>query len=104
MPSKMPPTQKGLNDGFQAPYLGSNTNYTTGAASAQSFAMPDGCSLVIISPEKDTYIAIGTNPTATTASKIVRGGAEVGYGIEPGEKVAYLQVSASGNISICAAK
>lgn len=87
-------------ESFDAFYPGTNQNITSTGSSQQSNAFGDDVSLVRIYCETDTYLAMGSNPTASTSSMIIPGGGVEYLCVNPAEKVAILQVSSAGKVTI----
>lgn len=91
----MPTLRKG------AYVIGTTQNITTSGSSQQSTAVGASTTVVRIAVNADTYIAVGSNPTATTSSMMIpSGGTEFIAVNESTDKIAVLQVSASGIASI----
>ena len=80
---------------------GTVQNITTSGSSQQSSAVGSGTTIIRIAVNADTYVAIGSNPTATTSSMLMPAG-DVEFLVATGgvTKVAVLQVSAAGVASI----
>jgi hypothetical protein len=86
--------------GIPAIFPGSSQRLAVGSSSVQSTSMGETTGLVRLSASTDCYIAFGTNPTATNASLYLPAGMVEYIGINPGEKIAVLQVSAAGFLNI----
>jgi hypothetical protein len=71
-----------------------------GVASAQSAATASGTKYVRIACTSAAYIAIGANPTATSSSMIVPANTAQIFKCNGSDKVACLQVSAGGVMSV----
>src|SRR5262245_965890 len=88
--------------GLPAPDLNwaSGTTVALGAASAQSSALQ--ARLALVSATQNCWIAAGTNPTAAkSAGSFYLGAGQIIYvPLQPGWKIAALQDSAAGTLSI----
>lgn len=75
---------------------------TFSGTSAQSSAFAATTKKVSLVSSQDCYIKFGTNPTATAGagSFFLPAKVVVKFGVEPGEKVAAIQSSAGGILSI----
>lgn len=80
---------------------GTTQNIISAGASQQSAVVDATTSIIRVACQQDTFIAIGANPTATTSSMLISGGATEFLSVVPGEtKVALMQVTAPGIVSI----
>lgn len=79
---------------------GSSQGITTTGASQQSSALSSDASIIRVAVNQDTYIAIGSNPTATANSLMMPAGAIEFFAVNASDKVAVLEVSAAGRVSI----
>ncbi len=79
---------------------GTSYGYTTTGASQQSASMSATASIVRVAVNQDTYISVGTNPTATSNSAMMPAGSVEFYAVTEGDKVAFLQVSDAGRITV----
>jgi len=80
---------------------GTIQNITTSGSSQASSAVGSNTSIVRIAVNADTYVAVGSNPTATSSSMMMPSGAVEFIAVTAGtDKVAVLQVSAAGVASI----
>lgn len=88
---------------FQAICIGNNQVLTTSGSSQQSNSVSDQTSIVRLFCTKDCFIAIGPNPvvdTSGTTGAFLPGGIIEYFGINPKDKIAVIQVSASGTLYI----
>lgn len=80
---------------------GVTQNIVSSGASQQSAVVGSDTSIIRIACQQDTYIAIGSNPTANTGCMMISGGSTEFLAVEPGTTiVALLQVGSSGVVSI----
>lgn len=80
---------------------GITQNIISAGASQQSAVVDSNTSIIRIACQQDTFIAVGSNPTATASSMMISGGSTEFLAVIPGEtKVALMQVTASGIVSI----
>jgi hypothetical protein len=80
---------------------GTTQNITTSGTSQASSAVGASTAIVRIAVNADTYIAVGSAPTATTSSMLIPSGGTEFIAVNKGtDKIAVLQVSASGIASI----
>lgn len=86
--------------GYQAILLGTAQKLTTGASSVQAVPFQLSTTIVRLFATEDTYINIGLNPTATSASHFQPGGIIEYYTVLNGYTLAALQVSTSGILYI----
>ena len=86
--------------GFPAIRLGVVQRITTSGTSQQSSAMIAGTTIFRINCDQDVYVAVGQNPTATSSSFILPSGTFEYFQIGAGEKIAVLQVTASGTCQL----
>lgn len=78
-----------------------NQNITVaGTSAATSNAMGSQTFKIRIATTTDAYFAIGPTPTATTSDPVLPAGTVDYVKINPGEKVAALQVTAGGVFSV----
>jgi len=88
---------------FQAICIGTSQVLTTSSSSQQSTAVSDKTSIIRLFCTKDCFIAIGPNPTVTTSGTtgaFLPGGIIEYFGVNPNDKIAVIQVSASGTLYI----
>lgn len=85
-------------------YIGSSVNVSFNATSAQSAALSSTETQARIVATQPCYIAVGTNPTATTASTYLPAGISEYIAVNPGDKIAALQVTAAGVLNITEAQ
>lgn len=84
---------------MQVPGWGAAQSVAIGAASTQSAAVNN--TGVRLAPTADCHVAVGVNPSATTASTLMFGASVEFVAISPGDKVAVLQSgSATGSLSV----
>jgi hypothetical protein len=80
---------------------GTIQNFTTSGTSQASSAVGSGTTIVRIAVNQDTYIALGSAPTATTSSMLMPAGGVEFLAVTSGvTKIAVLQVSSAGIASI----
>ena len=80
---------------------GITQNILTSGTSQPSNAVSDDTSIIRVTCQKDTYVALGATPVVTTGSMLLVGGTTEFLAVEPGTtKVAVMQVSNSGLVSI----
>lgn len=86
-----------LRDGA---YIPSTTqNITTSGSSQQSAAVDNYVARIAVT--QDTYVSVGSDPTATTSSMLIPAGGVEFFATTPGvTKIAVLQVSEAGIASI----
>jgi len=75
-------------------------NITTSGSSQQSSAFGDDTRIIRVATTQDTYIELGTNPTATTSSFLMPAGSIEFLRVNPSSKIAVIQVTTAGRISI----
>jgi hypothetical protein len=63
---------------------------TVGASSTQSSAFVGGSCMVSIQTDEDCHVLIGPNPTATTSDFKLAAGQTQDFGINVGDKVAWI--------------
>lgn len=80
------------------PDTANKVNVAIGVASAQSAVLAKG--IYRIQSDVDCFIEIGTNPTATTSSLPLAANAMEVWHIREGQKIAVIQKSGAGNLSI----
>lgn len=87
---------------LQSPDLNwaSGQNVAIGASSAQGAVIT--ARAILVSPDQNCWIAIGASPTASVGagSLFIPQGALVTLPIQPGQRVAVIQTSTAGNLSI----
>lgn len=86
--------------GIPAIFPGFSQRLQIGATSSQSIPMGATTGIVRLCPTSDCYVAFGANPTASSSSLLLPAGAVEYFGINPGDKIAVLQVSSGGYLSI----
>lgn len=87
---------------WQAIIPGTTRVVAIGGSSAQSVAFQASTSIVRVAPTSDAWIKFGSNPTADITTSIFMAAGTVEYfGVKGGNKVAVLQDSAAGSLSIC---
>lgn len=79
-------------------HYGNPKRVTVGAESAQSAVI--NAKIVRISPSVACHIEHGTNPTATTTSLYLGANANFIMAITPGDKIAVIQETTGGFLSI----
>ena len=80
---------------------GTNQNVTVaGTSAATAAAMSADATVVRLASTTDCYVAVGTTPTATTSDVVILAGFPEYFLIEPSDKVAALQVTAGGTLSV----
>lgn len=79
---------------------GTSQGLTTTGTTQQSSAVGSDASIIRVAVNQDTYIAVGSNPTATTNSLMMPAGSVEFFAVNPSDKVAVLQVTAAGRVSI----
>ena len=80
---------------------GTNQNITVaGTSAATTNAFSNGAVVLRLATTTDCYIAVGASPTATTSHAILPAGTIDHILVEPSEKVAALQVTAGGVLSV----
>lgn len=95
------PTSKSGGHSLPVGGLGSNPQvvaYTTTTATSNAVAPNTGVVLLYL-PE-DSYVAVGTSPTATTSSMLFSAGMHW-LRVGTADKIACLQTSAGGNFATC---
>jgi hypothetical protein len=78
---------------------GTNQNLTSSGSSAQSTAFTS-VNKVRIAATQAVYIAFAANPTATSSDLVLPANGVETFTITPGHKVAVLQVTSGGIVSI----
>lgn len=74
---------------------------TSGSSQATGNAVGSSTAIVRVAVNQDTYVAVGSTPTATTGSMLIPAGGVEFLAVSPGtSKIAVLQVSTSGVASI----
>lgn len=80
---------------------GATENITTSGTAQASNTVSATASIIRVACKQDTYVSIGSDPTADANSMIIFGGTSELLSVEPDvTKVSVLQVSASGLVSI----
>lgn len=80
---------------------GVTQNITTSGSAQSSNVVGNTTSIIRITCKQDTYIELGSTPTATANSMVILGGTTELISVEPGvTAVSVLQVSAAGIVSI----
>jgi len=80
---------------------GTVQNFTTSGSSQVSAAVGNTTSIVRVAVNQDTYVATGSEPTATTGSMLITAGGVEYLAVTPGvTKIAVLQVSDAGRASV----
>lgn len=72
---------------------------TSSGSSAQSTALTD-VTRVRLAATENVHVAFGTNPTAANTDMILTKDAPEVFAITPGHKVAVLQVTTGGKVSV----
>jgi hypothetical protein len=83
-------------------YPGTTQNKTTTTSSQYTSAFGTYTTIVRVATQNDTYVRpiTTTSTTATTSSMIIPGGGVEFLAVDGGQRVAFLQVSSGGWISI----
>jgi len=81
-------------------FPGASQRVAVGAASVQSTVLGPQTGLVRVCASTDCNIAFGINPVATATSLYLPAGAIEYFGVNPGEKIAVIQVSTGGFLFI----
>lgn len=81
-------------------YPGSTQSIVTSGTSQVSNAFTDNVSIIRVATNQDVYCELGNNPTATTGSMLMPAGAIEFFAVDPGQKIAVLQVSTSGRFTV----
>ena len=95
--------RKGSNpeNTFDVIFQGASQKITTVGSSVQSTAVGSATTIVRLYATQNTYVEIGSNPTATTASSMYLPLGFVEYfGVTPGHKIACIQDTDSGTLFI----
>ena len=79
---------------------GTSQGLTTTGTSQQCAAFTANVSIVRVAVNQDTYLAIGTNPTATVNSLLMPAGSVEFFAVDSTDLIAVLQVSVAGRVSI----
>lgn len=79
---------------------GTSQGITSSGTSQQSSALSADASIARVAVNQDTYIEIGSNPTATANSLMMPAGAIEFFAVNAADKIAVLEVSAAGRVSI----
>lgn len=75
-------------------------NVSTSGSSAQSNAFNAATKIIRVVCTTDTYVVFGANPTATSAGIYLVAKVVEFFSVNPGDKVAALQVASGGVLSI----
>ena len=86
--------------GFQAIYIGTNQTVSITGTSAQSSAFQTGARIVRLFATQDCFVAIGSNPTATTSDCFMPSGLVQYFGVQEGQKLAVIRSSSNGTLYI----
>ncbi|MGE0252001.1 MAG: hypothetical protein AB7G80_05005 [Dongiaceae bacterium] len=91
-----------LNGGNFLPTIqyGAAQNVTVGASSVQSSAVAAGTRLIRLCANVPCRVAIGSNPTASATSTLIPANSVEVVEIAGGHKVAVIQDSAGGTLSV----
>lgn len=90
-----------MSGAFQAIIPGVSQTVAISGTSAQSAAFGALSTIVRVAVNTDAWIKFGANPTADKTTSIFMPSGSIEYfGVTPGQKVAGLQDSASGNMVI----
>jgi len=83
-------------------YPGTTQNQTTTTSSQYTSAFATATSIIRVSVQNDTYVQpiATTATTATVSSMIIPGGGVEFFAVSGGSRIAHLQVSSGGWISI----
>ena len=83
-------------------YPGTTQNQTTNTSSQYTSAFGATTTIVRVAVQNDTYVKpiTSTGTTATISSMIVPGGGVEFFAVDGGQRIAHLQVSSSGWISV----
>ena len=80
---------------------GTTQNITTSGSAVSSNAVGNTTAIIRVTCQQDTYVELGTAPTATANSMIILGGSTEFLAVEPGQTiVSLLQVSTAGIVCI----
>jgi hypothetical protein len=79
---------------------GTSVGYTTSGINQQSLAFSASVSIVRVAVNQDTYVSVGTTPTATANSLMMPAGSVEFFAVAEAEQIAFLQVSTPGRISV----
>ena len=81
--------------------LGASQNLAIGAASAQNgTAFNQQTQALMLTPTSDCHVAIGSNPTATATSTLLKASTPYVFLIGLGDKLAVIQDAAAGTLNI----
>lgn len=90
-----------LNGQFvEAVGLGAAQKVAFDGTSAQSSAVGANTRVVRLCATQDCFIAIAANPTATTSSTYLPGGAVEYVRVQPGDKIAVIQRNTAGDLHV----
>lgn len=93
-----------MNEAFATTFTpivgGTQTAAFTGTSAAISNAVGSQTRVVRLYATQDCYVAVGASPTATTSDMPLPAGAIEYIKINPGEKVAAVQISTGGNLHV----
>lgn len=81
------------------PGTGASENRSFTSTSAQSGELRGG--IYAISADQTCYIALGSNPTATTTSMRIPANVLLYIQVEPNERIAALRETTDGTLNIC---
>jgi hypothetical protein len=79
---------------------GTSVGYTTSGSSQQSSAFTASVSIVRVAVNQDTYVAVGSSPTATANSLMMPAGSVEFFAVIEAQQIAFLQVSTPGRITV----
>ena len=79
---------------------GTSVGYTTSGSNQQSSAFSSSVSIVRVAVNQDTYVAMGSNPVATANSPMMPAGSVEFFAVVEAQKIAFLQVSTPGRITV----
>jgi hypothetical protein len=86
---------------FDAFYPGTNQKLTSNTSSSQqSSAFGTHTSLIRVYCVTDTYVAIGSSPTASSSSMIIPGGGVEYLAVNGSDKIAVLALLTAGTVDI----
>ena len=96
----MHPASDRIGFDVQAMRPGIVQNITTSGTSAQSSALNSETRVVRLIATTNTYVAFGSNPTATSSSMYLTASSSEYFIVAGGSKIAALQVGDSGILNI----
>lgn len=80
---------------------GTTQNILTTASAQSSNVVANTTSIIRVTCQKDTYVELGSSPTATANSMIILGGSTELISVQPGQSiVSVLKVGDAGIVSI----